>query len=109
MLPCVIPDREQESNHDGLHCVFAGICTWTHDNSIDLTKYGEGLQRIFEIALLISYCSNGILYVDEIDSAIHKGLLVRFAEFIQRLVSEYNVQLFLSTYHLCRLYFRRGG
>lgn len=74
------------------------VTSKTHDNSIDLTKYGEGLQRIFEIALLISYCSNGILCIDEIDSAIHKGLLVRFAEFIQRLVYEYNVQLFLSTH-----------
>lgn len=74
------------------------VTSKTHNNSIDLTKYGEGLQRIFEIALLISYCSNGILCIDEIDSAIHKGLLVRFAEFIQRLVYEYNVQLFLSTH-----------
>ena len=74
------------------------VTSKTHDNSIDLTKYGEGLQRIFEIALLISYCSNGILCIDEIDSAIHKGLLVRFAEFIQKLVYEYNVQLFLSTH-----------
>ncbi len=36
--------------------------------------------------------------IDEIDSAIHKGLLVRFAEFVQKLAEEYNVQLFLSTH-----------
>ena len=74
------------------------VTSKAHDSSIDLTKYGEGLQRIFEIALLLVYCSNGILCIDEIDSAIHKGLLVRFAEFVQRLAAEYNVQLFLSTH-----------
>lgn len=74
------------------------VTSKTHDSSIDLTKYGEGLQRIFEIALLLSYCSDGILCIDEVDSAIHKGLLVHFAEFVQKLASKYNVQLFLSTH-----------
>lgn len=74
------------------------VTSKTHNNSIDLTKYGEGLQRIFEIALLLAYCSDGILCIDEIDSAIHKGLLVNFAEFVQSLAAEYNVQLFLSTH-----------
>lgn len=74
------------------------VTSKTHDSSIDLTKYGEGLQRIFEIALLLSYCSDGILCIDEVDSAIHKGLLVQFAEFVQKLASKYNVQLFLSTH-----------
>ena len=74
------------------------VTSKTHDNSIDLTKDDEGLQRIFEIALLLAYCSDGILCIDEIDSAIHKGLLVNFAEFVQSLAAEYNVQLFLSTH-----------
>ena len=74
------------------------VTSKTHECSIALTKYGEGLQRIFEIALLFAYCSDGILCIDEIDSAIHKGLLVRFAEFVQKLAEEYNVQLFLSTH-----------
>ncbi|MDE6489912.1 MAG: AAA family ATPase, partial [Muribaculaceae bacterium] len=74
------------------------VTSKVHDSSIDLTKYGEGLQRIFEIALLLSYCSDGILCIDEIDSAIHKGLLIRFAEFVQKLAAKYNVQLFLTTH-----------
>lgn len=69
-----------------------------HNCSIDLTKYGEGLQRIFEIALLITYCSDGILCIDEVDSAIHKKLLVDFARFVQKLADRYNVQIFLSTH-----------
>jgi hypothetical protein len=65
---------------------------------IDLTKYGEGLQRVFEIALLLGYCKNGILCIDEIDSALHKSLLSDFTKFIQQMAQEFNVQIFLSTH-----------
>lgn len=65
---------------------------------IDLTKYGEGLQRVFEIALLLGYSKNGILCIDEIDSALHKTLLVHFTKFIQQTAQVFNVQVFLSTH-----------
>ena len=68
------------------------------EKAIDLTKYGEGLQRVFEIALLLGYCKDGILCIDEIDSALHKSLLVSFTKFIQEIAREFNVQVFLSTH-----------
>lgn len=68
------------------------------DKAIDITKYGEGLQRVFEIALLLGYCKNGILCIDEIDSAIHKNLLTKFTEFIQKTANDFNVQVFLTTH-----------
>jgi len=68
------------------------------DKAVDITKYGEGLQRVFEIALLLGYCRNGILCIDEIDSAIHKTLLQKFTAFIQKTSAEFNVQVFLSTH-----------
>ena len=67
-------------------------------SAIDITKYGEGLQRVFEIALLMGYNRNGILCIDEIDCALHKTLLVGFSTFIQKLSEKFNVQLFLSTH-----------
>ncbi len=70
----------------------------TLDRAIDITKYGEGLQRVFEIALLLGYCRDGILCIDEIDSAIHKSLLVKFTEFLQQTADEFKVQVFLSTH-----------
>ena len=65
---------------------------------IDITKYGEGLQRVFEIALLMVYSKNGIICIDEIDSAIHKTLLIEFTKFIQQTANTFNVQVFLSTH-----------
>jgi AAA15 family ATPase/GTPase len=68
------------------------------NQAIDLTKYGEGLQRVFEIALLMGYSRNGLICIDELDSAIHKNLLIEFTQFIQYLAKKFNVQVFLSTH-----------
>ncbi|MDR1896985.1 MAG: AAA family ATPase [Prevotellaceae bacterium] len=68
------------------------------DTAIDITKYGEGMQRVFEIALLMGYNANGILCVDEIDCAIHHSLLVNFSKFLQQLADRFGVQVFLSTH-----------
>ncbi len=66
--------------------------------SLDITNYGEGLQRIFELALSFAYCQNGVLLIDEIETAIHYSLLVNFTKFIQELANEFNVQVFITTH-----------
>jgi AAA15 family ATPase/GTPase len=68
------------------------------ETAIDITQYGEGMQRVFEIALLMGYNQNGILCIDEIDCAIHHSLLVTFSIFLQKLAEQFNVQVFLSTH-----------
>lgn len=74
------------------------VSAQNHDQSVDITQYGEGVQRIFEIALLTAYCSNGVLCIDEFESAIHKDLLTSFTMFLQDLAERFNVQIFLSTH-----------
>ncbi len=74
------------------------VTSTSKNDVLDITEYGEGLQRVFEIALLLGYCQNGVLCIDEIDSALHKSLLVKFTEFIQQVATDFNVQVFLSTH-----------
>ena len=68
------------------------------EKSVDITSYGEGLQRIFEIALSFAYCKNGVLLIDELETAIHYSLLVDFTKFIQELAVKFNVQVFVTTH-----------
>ena len=68
------------------------------ENSVDITSYGEGLQRIFEIALSFAYCKNGVLLIDELETAIHYSLLVDFTKFIQELAVKFNVQVFITSH-----------
>ncbi|HHM1300128.1 TPA: ATP/GTP-binding protein, partial [Klebsiella pneumoniae] len=48
------------------------------NRSFDLTSYGEGIQRIFYIALSFAACRNGVLFIDEFETAIHYSLLLEF-------------------------------
>jgi len=81
-------------SHDGIDTFIV-----EHENNTqELTSYGEGLQRIFEIALSFAYCKNGVLLIDELETAIHSSLLVDFTKFIQELAVKFNVQVFVTTH-----------
>lgn len=66
--------------------------------SVDITSYGEGIQRIFEIALSFASVKNGILLIDELETAIHKSLLIDFTRFIQELADKFSVQVFITSH-----------
>lgn len=68
------------------------------DKNLEITNYGEGLQRIFELALSFAYSRNGIVCIDEFETAIHTSLLIEFTKFIQELAEEFNVQVFLTSH-----------
>jgi AAA15 family ATPase/GTPase len=68
------------------------------EKSVDLTSYGEGVQRIFQIGLFLAYASNGVLLIDEFETAIHKSLLIDFSRFVHQLAGKFNVQVFLTSH-----------
>lgn len=68
------------------------------EDSMDLTSYGEGLQRIFFTSLLFASAENGVVLIDEFENAIHADLIGRFAPFIHSLAKEFNVQVFLTSH-----------
>jgi len=65
---------------------------------VDLTQFGEGIQRIFYIALQFAISRNGILLIDEIENAIHFSLLEKFTYFIHQLSEKFNVQVFITSH-----------
>ncbi len=72
----------------------------TDENSeyaLDLTEYGEGMQRIFFISLLFASAGNGVILIDEFENAIHTELISNFAVFIHDLARMFNVQVFLTS------------
>jgi ABC-type transport system involved in cytochrome c biogenesis ATPase subunit len=64
----------------------------------DLGIYGEGMQRVFHIAMLFASVRDGILLIDEFENAVHASAFVPFAELIQTLAKRFGVQVFLSTH-----------
>ena len=68
------------------------------DRAPDLSSFGDGLRRIFEIGLLFAGVRRGVLLIDEFENAIHTELLVPFTRMVQELAVELNVQVFLTTH-----------
>lgn len=68
------------------------------DSAPDLSSFGDGLRRIFEMGLLLASVRGGVLLIDEFESAIHKELLDPFTRMVQELAVELNVQVFLTTH-----------
>ena len=63
----------------------------------DLSSFGDGMRRVFEIGLLFANVRGGVLLIDEFESAIHPQLLTTFTRVVQDLAREHNVQVFLTT------------
>lgn len=68
------------------------------DTAPDLSSFGDGMRRIFEIGLLFADVRGGVLLIDEFENAIHPGLLTAFTRVVQELAVEHNVQVFLTTH-----------
>lgn len=64
----------------------------------DLTKFGEGLQRIFKMGLLFAGAKNGVVIIDEFENAIHAKLLTKVTDLLYLLANKFNVQVFISSH-----------
>ncbi|MFN0036407.1 MAG: AAA family ATPase [Saprospiraceae bacterium] len=72
-----------------------------HENlgeAADLTQFGDGVQRIFHIALQFAACKNGVLLIDEIENAIHHSLFAHFVRLVQDLSEQFQVQVFITSH-----------
>ena len=68
------------------------------DPAPDLSSFGDGMRRVFEIGLLFAGVRGGVLLIDEFENAIHPELLTAFTRVVQELAVEHNVQVFLTTH-----------
>ena len=68
------------------------------ERASDLSSFGDGLRRVFEIGLLLASVRGGVLLIDEFESAIHPRLLKPFTRVVQEMAVEHNVQVFLTTH-----------
>ena len=64
----------------------------------DLSSFGDGVRRVFEIGLLFASVRGGVLLIDDFECAIPPQLLTTFTSVVRELALEHNVQVFLTTY-----------
>lgn len=76
---------------------------WVHHNkkqTMPLFSYGSGVQKSLLISILLVLAQDGIILIDEIESAIHSKALTEVFSFIIKACKELNVQMFATTHSL---------
>ena len=64
----------------------------------DISEFGDGLKQYVSIICSLYACSNGYLFIDEIDNGIHHSKLDKLWEIILTISKEQNVQVFATTH-----------
>jgi len=65
---------------------------------IPLRSMGDGLTKLFHIALAAASSPNGVLLVDEFENGLHWNVQARLWDALARAASEHNVQVFATTH-----------
>lgn len=65
-----------------------------------LSSFGDGMRRALLIATIIPLCRDGILLIDELETAIHTQLLPHVFRWLVQACVENNIQLFTTTHSL---------
>jgi len=67
---------------------------------VPVTFFGDGVRRLFHIALKLADAKDGILLIDEIEATIHTEAIQDTFEWIAKWAKELNVQVFATTHSL---------
>ena len=65
---------------------------------IPLRSMGDGLTKLFHIALAVASSPNGVLLIDEFENGLHWNVQARLWDALARAASEQNVQVFATTH-----------
>lgn len=68
------------------------------DDPVPLRSMGEGLNRLFGIALALVNAKDGLLLIDEVDSGLHYSVHTDLWHLIFQVADRLNVQVFATTH-----------
>ena len=68
------------------------------DGPIPLRSLGDGIYRMFGIALTLVTSKNGLLLLDEVESGLHYSVLPDMWRFLFQIARRLNVQVFATTH-----------
>ena len=67
---------------------------------LPVSNYGDGVKRVLSIAGALAQAHDGILLIDEFETAIHAKNYNDIFNFLDKASEEYDIQLFLTTYSI---------
>lgn len=97
-LRIVNPDIERVAvfKNEGMQNTYVGFKN--SNRRVTLASLGEGLNRVFQIALTLVNSENGLLLIDEIENGLYHGVQVELWKLIFELAQRLNIQIFATTH-----------
>jgi predicted ATPase len=77
---------------------YPAVKTGRFEQPVPLAHIGEGIQRIFALALAMSTASGGFLLVDEIETGLHYQVQTDMWRAVFKLAKEWDIQVFATTH-----------
>ncbi|MBL8229440.1 MAG: AAA family ATPase [Bryobacterales bacterium] len=68
------------------------------DTPVPMRLLGDGVNRLFGLALALVYSKNGVLLIDEIENGLHHSVQEEVWRFLVKNAQEMNVQIFATTH-----------
>ncbi len=65
---------------------------------LPVSLLGQGVHRLFSMAVALCKARNGVLLIDELENGVHHSLLPRIWESLDSLAGQFNVQVFATTH-----------
>jgi ABC-type branched-subunit amino acid transport system ATPase component len=68
------------------------------DSPVPIGSFGDGIWRIFSLAIALSTAKNGLLLIDEIDTGLHFSVMTEMWRFVDEVSRAFNVQVFATSH-----------
>jgi len=65
---------------------------------IPIPFMGGGMVRLLDIILAIAWCENGVVFIDEVETGMHRSILPKVWEAIGNATDDYNSQVIATTH-----------
>ena len=66
---------------------------------VPIGSFGDGIWRMLGLALATTSTSNGVLFIDEIDTGLHFSAMTKMWQLIWETAKKLNVQIFATTHN----------
>ena len=68
--------------------------------TMPISTYGDGIKKVLSLASGIARASNGVLLIDELETAIHSRYYDDIFRFVVKACKQFQVQVFITTHNL---------
>ncbi len=68
--------------------------------NMPISTYGDGIKKVISLANAIAKANNGILLIDEVETAIHSKYYNDIFAFIVKAAIQFDVQVFITTHSI---------